>query len=320
MSVPKFYEFMLPLLKQLEDGKKHLIPEIKENVITDLNLSLEDLREFTRGGNKTKVEDRFSWAKTYLKKACLIEQPERFLIVITERGKKVLEDDPPCIDTRYLKQFPEFCEFQNLNKFKDSKNTRKGLIETSDKRQSNDTPLEEIDLTPLDELEIAYTQLQTKLKQDLLENIMKCSSTFFERLVVKLLINLGYGFSKEESGEVLSPTRDGGVDGVIKQDKLGLEQIYIQAKKWDSNNTVGSPEIQKFAGALQGKKVRKGVFITTSRFSKEAEEFVKNLDTKIILVNGDTLTDYMIQSNTGVLTDTQYKIKKIDFSYFEDEL
>ena len=319
MSVPKFYKFLLPLLNQLKDSKEHSISEIKKKLITDLNLSEEDLRERVPSGVQTLFYNRFSWAKTYLKKTCLIQQISRDLIIITERGKKVLKENPPIINISYLKQFPEFCDFQNPDKSKDLKNIEKETSKTPGNYQSNNTSSEELDITPLEELEFAYSQLQSKLKQDLLENIMKCNSTFFERLVVKLLINLGYGFS-EESGKAFATTKDGGVDGVIKQDKLGLDQIYIQAKKWDFNNTVGRPEIQKFAGALQGEKVRKGVFITTSRFSKEAKEYAKNLGIKIILIDGNSLTTYMIQSNTGVLTDNLYETKKIDFSYFADEI
>ena len=319
MSVPKFHKFFLPLLKQLKDDKEHSISEIKKNLITDLKLSPEDLRKRVPSGAQTLFYNRFYWAKTYLKKAHLIQQISRDLIVITERGKEVLKEELPLIDVSYLKQFSEFRNFQNLDKSKDLKSIKKEPVKKSDDYQPNNTSSEGLDITPLEELEFAYTKLQSKLKQDLLENIMKCSPTFFERLVVELLVNLEYGFSKEESGKAFSTTRDGGVDGVIKQDKLGLDQIYVQAKKWDFNNTVSRPEIQKFAGALQGKKVRKGVFITTSRFSKEAKEYVKNLDIKIILVDGDSLTDYMIQSNTGVLADGRYETKKIDFSYFEDE-
>ena len=310
MSVPKFHEFLLPLLKQLKDDKEHLVSELKKNLITNLKLSPEDLRKRVPSGVQTLFYNRFYWAKTYLKKAGLIRQISRDLIVITERGKKILEQAPPFIDVSYLKQFPEFCDF---------KNTKKEPTKTSSDYQSNNIPLKEPDITPLEELESAYSQLQTKLKQDLLENIMGCSPTFFEKLVVELLIGLGYGSSKEESGKAFATTKDGGVDGVIKQDKLGLEQIYIQAKRWKSNNTVSRPEIQKFAGALQGKRVQKGVFITTSQFSKEAKEYAKNLSIKIILIDGNSLTDYMIQSNTGLLPDTQYETKKIDFSYFEDE-
>ena len=317
MSVPKFHNFFLPFLKQLRDDKEYSISEIRKNLITDLELSSEDLRERVPSGTQTLFYNRFYWAKTYLKKAHLIRQISRDLIVITKRGKKVLEEAPPFIDVSYLKQFSEFRDFQNLGKSEDLKKIKK-TPKTPVNYQSNNTTSEDLDITPLEELEYAYTKLQSKLKQALLENVMKCSSTFFERLVVDLLINIGYGDSAEESGTAFSTTRDGGVDGVIKQDRLGLDQIYIQAKKWDLNSTVGRPEIQKFAGALQGKKVRKGVFITTARFSKEAKEYVKNLETKIILVDGNTLTDYMIQSNTGVLTDSVYTTKKVDFSYFED--
>lgn len=229
-------------------------------------------------------------------------------MIITDRGKKVLKENLSLIDVSYLRQFPEFCEFQNLKREK-STSAKKIDKEDLDENQSNNTPSEQ--------LESIYQTLQSNLKQDLLENIMKCEAFFFERLVVDLLINLGYGGSKKSAGQAFTTTHDGGIDGVIKEDKLGLDKIYIQAKRWDSG--VGRPEIQKFAGALQGKRAKKGVFITTSQFSKDAKEFVNNLDSKIILIDGDSLTDYMIESNTGVLVENKYEIKKIDSNYFEDE-
>ena len=223
-----------------------------------------------------------------------------------EKGKKVLEENPPFINVSYLRRFPGFREFQNLKKSK-----KIAVKETPDDSSSNDTPLEQ--------LESAYKTLQTNLKDNLLENIMKCEPFFFEKLVVNLLINLGYGGFKEDAGKAFSTTRDEGIDGVIKEDKLGLDQIYIQAKRWQFDNSVSRPEIQKFAGALQGKRAKKSIFITTSRFSSDAIEYVKNLDSKIILIDGDSLTDYMIESNTGVLVEDKYEIKKIDSNYFEDE-
>ena len=309
MPVPKYHEFFLPLLKQLADGKEHSISELKKKLIIDLKLSSEDLKERVPSGTQTVFYNRFQWAKTYFKKACLIDQPSKGSLIITERGKKVLKEELSSIDVSYLKQFPEFREFQNLKKPKNS------IKKDFDKEDVGDSQND----TPLEQLESAYKTLQANLKHDLLENIMKCEPFFFEKLVVSLLINLGYGGFKEDAGKAFSTTRDGGIDGVIKEDKLGLDQIYIQAKRWNSDNTVTRPEIQKFAGALQGKRARKGIFITTSRFSRDATEYVKNLDSKIILIDGDSLTDYMIESNTGVLVEDKYEIKKIDSNYFEDE-
>ena len=308
MPVPKFHEFFLSLLKQLEDGKEHSISDLRKKISIDFKLSSEDLKERTSSGYQTTFYNRVHWSKIYLKKACLIDQPSRGFVIITNRGKKVLEENLTSISVSYLRQFPEFCKFQNLRKPKNSI-----------KEDSDDTQDDSQNDTPLEQLESAYKTLQSNLKHELLENIMKCEPFFFEKLVVNLLINLGYGGFKEDAGKAFSTTRDEGIDGVIKEDKLGLDQIYIQAKRWNPDNTVARPEIQKFAGALQGKRAKKGVFITTSRFSRDATEYVKNLDSKIILIDGDSLTDYMIESNTGVLVEDKYEIKKIDNNYFEDE-
>lgn len=263
MPVPKFSNFFLPLLKYLEDGKEHSISDLKKELVIDLKLSPEDLRERVPSGVQTLFYNRFSWAKTYFKKARLVDEPSKGVLIITDRGKAVLAENLPSIDVSYLRQFPEFREFKNLRKPKNA------ITKDSDKEDSNDTPLEQ--------LESAYKTLQSNLKHDLLEKIQECNPFFFEKLVVNLLINLGYGGFKEDAGKAFSTTRDEGIDGVIKEDKLGLDQIYIQAKKWKPDSKVTRTEIQKFVGALEGKRAKKGIFITTSQFSKDAKEYVKNL-------------------------------------------
>lgn len=302
MDIPKYHEFMLPLLKELEDGKEKSMLEIKEVMAKSFNLSEEAQKELLPSGNQSVFENRVGWARTYLKKAGLVDSPKRSFVIITDRGREVLAENPNEITSNYLKKFNEFIEFQNVSNKKE---------EEAEEATSDQTPSEQF--------ESAYKKLKSGLKNELLDTIMGCSPFFFERLVVDLLINLGYGGSKKEAGEAFATTGDEGIDGIIKEDKLGLDLIYIQAKRWKKDSCVGRPEIQKFAGALQGKRAKKGIFITTSYYSSEAREFVKNLDSKIILIDGDSLADYMIESNTGVSTTSKYEIKKIDTDYFNED-
>ncbi|GAG73233.1 unnamed protein product, partial [marine sediment metagenome] len=249
--------------------------------------------------------NRVGWARTYLKKAGLLKYCGVGSFIITEQGLKVLREKPSKIDVKYLKRFPELLEFIKPPK-KEKKIKDKGI----------EILLEE--KTPEDLLEIGYEKLQEKLLSDLLEKIKQCSPEFFERLVVELLVGMGYGGSFEDAGKAIGKSGDEGIDGIIKEDKLGLDVIYVQAKKW-SANPVGSPEIQKFAGALLGKKAKKGVFITTSKFTEGAIAYTRNVENKIILVDGDQLTKYMVENGIGVSETASYSINKIDLDYFTEE-
>jgi len=302
LAVPKYHEFMLPMLKELKEGSSKSMQEIRDSLADHFNLSEKELKELLPSGNQSIFDNRVGWARTYLKKAGLVDSPKRSFVVITDRGREVLAENPDEITSNYLKKFDEFLEFQNLSNKKE---------EEAEEVTSEQTPSEQF--------ESAYKKLKSGLKTELLDTIMDCSPFFFERLVVDLLINLGYGGSKKEAGEAFATTGDEGIDGIIKEDKLGLDLIYIQAKRWKKDSCVGRPEIQKFAGALQGKRAKKGIFITTSYYSNEAREFVKNLDSKIILIDGDSLADYMIESNTGVSTTSKYEIKRLDTDYFNEE-
>ena len=301
LAVPKYHEFMLPMLKELKEGSSKSMQEIRDSLADHFNLSEEDQKELLPSGNQSIFDNRVGWARTYLKKAGLVDSPKRSFVVITDRGREVLAENPDEITSNYLKKFDEFLEFQNLSNKKE---------EEAEEVTSEQTPSEQF--------ESAYKKLKSGLKTELLDTIMDCSPFFFERLVVDLLINLGYGGSKKEAGEAFATTGDEGIDGIIKEDKLGLDLIYIQAKRWKKDSCVGRPEIQKFAGALQGKRAKKGIFITTSYYSNEAREFVKNLDSKIILIDGDSLSEYMIESNTGVSVESKYELKKIVSDYFSE--
>lgn len=300
MAIPDYQTIMLPLLRFAGDGEVHSKREAVELLAKQFKLSDEEIEELLPSGKQPLFDNRVAWARTYILKAGLIESAGRGQFTITERGKQVLSQNPDKINIKFLDQFPEFVEFRKVKKDKKEK-TIAVTIETN----------------PEEALETAYQELQESLASDLIQNINQCPPDFFERLVVDVLIRMGYGGSRKEAGQAIGRTGDEGIDGIIKEDKLGLDIIYMQAKRWE--NTVGRPEIQKFAGALQGQRARKGIFITTSDFSKEALNYVKNIDSKIILIDGQRLAELMIEHNVGVSSVASYEIKKIDTDYFIED-
>lgn len=306
MSIPKYHELMLPMLKLLADGNEKSISDIKVKLAEKFKLDEKELKELLPSGNQPIFDNRVGWARTYLKKALLIESSKRGIFKITQRGSSVLKDEISEINAGFLKKFDEFREFQNIEK-------------DDSLKSENNLASQDIESTPIEIFEKSYKKIQSDLKSELLEQILSCSPSFFEKLVVDLVINLGYGGSRKEAGEAFRTTGDEGIDGIIKEDKLGLDLIYLQAKRWKKSSCVGRPEIQKFAGALQGKRAKKGIFITTSYFSSEAKEFVTNLDSKIILIDGNELGSLMIESNTGISVISTYSIKRIDSDYFNED-
>ena len=300
MAIPDYQSIMLPILKFIGDGKEHSLRETIESLAQQFGLSEEERKDLLPSGRQATFDNRVGWARTYMKKASLLDYTRRGFFSITERGQEVLSQNPPEINAKFLKQFPEFVEFQKVKK-------------TDGEGQ---TPPIEPTITPEESLEAAFQELKESLASDLLQTIKLCPPDFFERLVVDVLITIGYGGSRKEAGQAMGKTGDGGIDGIIKEDKLGLDIIFIQAKRWE--NTVGRPEIQKFAGALQGQRARKGIFITTSNFSKEALSYVKSIDSKIILIDGQQLSELMIENNVGVSPVSSYEVKKIDSDYFMD--
>jgi len=298
MAIPDYQTIMLPLLKFAGDGQEHSLRETIDFLANEFSLSDEERKELLPSGSQATFDNRVGWARTYMKKAGLLESTRRGYFCITARGKNVLEQNPQKINVKFLKQFPEFVEFQKPKK--------KGEI---------DPP--PVDITPEESLEAAYQELQHGLASELLQMVKQCPPDFFEQLVVDVLIKMGYGGSRKEAGQAVGKTSDGGIDGIIKEDKLGLDIIYIQAKRWEG--TVGRPEIQKFAGALQGQRARKGIFITTSSFTKDAREYVENINTKIILIDGQRLAELMIAYNVGANTTAIYEVKKIDSDYFIED-
>lgn len=304
MAIPDYQRIMLPLLEFVADEKEHSIREAIEYISKRFELSEEEKRKLLLSGQQAIIDNRVGWARTYLMKAGLLESSRRGYLRVTTRGLDVLKEKPPEINRKYLERFQEFREFITLKQ---------------DKKEISQQEIEQYaQQTPQESLEYVYQKIQRDLAHELLNQIKKCSSKFFEKLVIDLLLKMGYGGSRKAAGEAIGQSGDEGIDGIIKEDKLGLDVIYIQAKRWDKV-PVGRPEIQKFVGALQGQKAKKGIFITTSNFSKDAVDYISRIDTKIVLIDGEQLAQLMIDNDIGVSEVTTYEIKKIDSDYFSEE-
>lgn len=302
MSIPDYQSIMLPLLRFASDEKEHSFREAIDVLAEKFALSKEERKELLPSGRQPTFDNRVGWARTYLKKAGLLQTTRRGCFQISPRGLQVIRANPKQVDVNFLNQFPEFLEF---------KNAKRQLSEDKDELEGNG------ESTPEEALEIAIKRVNQTLVSELLQVIKTCSPAFFEKLVIDLLINMGYGGTRKDAARTVGRSGDGGIDGIIKEDRLGLDVVYIQAKLWESS--VGRPEIQKFAGALQGVRARKGVFITTSIFTSEAWEYVLRIDSKIVLIDGETLAQFMIEHNVGVNPVASYEVKRIDSDYFTDE-
>jgi restriction system protein len=299
MSIPDFQSLMLPLLEVLGDGKDHSDAQISDALAQRFDLSEEDAQEMLPSGQARVFANRLAWAKAYLKKAGPLESPARGVSRINDQGKAVLSQKPEKINIAFLKQFPSM----------DWHKKPKSSIQESGSADAEDTP-EEV-------LESSHQDLRTALADELLEQVKTCSPRFFEKLVVELPAAMGYGGSLADAGQAIGKTGDGGIDGIIKEDKLGLDVVCVQAKRWE--NTVGRPVVQNFAGSMEGVRARKGVLITTSSFSKEAEEYVSHIERKIVLIGGKQLAQLMIDHDVGVATARTYTVKRIDLDYFTEE-
>ena len=304
MAVPGYQEFMFPILKFLSDEQVKSKRSIIDAMAVNFKLTEQELNETLPSQTQPTYENRIGWAITYLKKAGLLASPTRANFQITQEGKKIVDDNITNLNAKYLEKYESFLEFQKLTH---KQNNKTNEINTQD----NAAPLENI----INNYEI----LKKKVCDDLLNKILEQSSDFFEQLVVDLVVAMGYGGSKEETIKATQKTKDEGIDGVIKEDKLGLDNVYLQAKRWQKGNVVGRPEIQKFVGALAGQGARKGIFITTSTFTKEALEYKPRNDTTIILVDGQKLVEYMYEYNIGVNLEQKFEIKRLDSDYFEFE-
>lgn len=304
MAMPNYQEIMLPLLRFTEDGQEHSFRESVEHLANEFKLSNEERQALLPSATQEVFNNRVGWAKTYLIKAKLLESPRRSIFKITERGEKILKENPKLINASLLRQFEEFIDF--VKPTKDDEET-----ETLDE-------LDHSQATPEEVLDSAYQKIRKALSQDLLSRIKASHPSFFERLVVELLVKMGYGGSIKDAGRATRFTNDEGIDGIIKEDKLGLDVIYVQAKRWDSQ-PVGRPEIQSFVGALDGQRANKGIFITTSRFADNAVAYVKTITKKVILIDGEQLANYMVDYGLGVSTFALYELKRIDNDYLGEQ-
>jgi len=304
MPIPDYQSCMLPLLRFASDGADHALKEAVTVLAEEFRLTEEEKSEYLPSGQQTVIQNRVAWARTYMKKAGLLVSPRRGYLAITQRGQSVLRENPKAIDVAFLERFPEFIEFKAL---RHEKNEGSPAVAAA--------PASDIGKTPHEALESAYDRLRSELAAEILSTIKVSEPVLFEEIVVDLLVKMGYGGSRKDAGQAIGRRGDEGIDGIIKEDRLGLDIIYIQAKRWAA--TVGRPEIQKFAGALDGQRARKGIFITTSDFSREAEDYVSRIDKKIILIDGQTMARLMIDFGVGVTSVSTYELKKIDSDYFE---
>lgn len=303
MPIPDFQSLMLPILEMYGDNREHQSLSVLNDLKVKLKLTDQEINELLPSGKQYRYNNRFGWATVYLLKSGLLSRPSRGKYLITQRGLDVLKEKPERINMKYLEKFKEYLDFRDFrNETIENKNLSSELDKVS---------------TPQESLESSYQELRRQLSHDLLERVKQCPPAFFERLVVDLLLKLGYGGSRADAGQAIGKTGDGGIDGIIKEDALGLDAVHIQAKRWQG--TVGRPEIQTFSGSLDGRRSRKGVFITTSKFSADAYDYVKNIDKKIILIDGELLTQLMIDNGVGVTEESRYIVNRIDEDYFIEE-
>ena len=304
MAIPDFQSIMRPLLEHLSDGDVHGNRETNEYLAQYFQLTEDELAKMLPSGFARLFDNRIGWAKTHLKGAGLIELPGRAKYRITQRGLDSLVKAQGAINQAYLRQFDEYKNFQSGSK-----------TEQNGSNIDTDTSITDA-LTPSEHIEFGYQKIRQELEDDLISKIKAASPAFFEKLVVELLVTMGYGGSRKDAGETLGKSGDGGIDGVIKEDRLGLDVIYLQAKRWEG--MVGRPEIQKFAGALQGQRAKKGIFLTTSNFSNEAIQYASFIDTRIVLIDGEQLAGLMIDTGVGVTKVATYEVKRLDSDYFDE--
>lgn len=306
MAIPGFQNFFLPVLSAFADGKDLRAQELRASVAAQMQLSPAELQERLAGGTLT-FNSRVGWAKTYLDKAGLIRTVQKGTYALTPAGKALLEEAPASIDQKFLRRYDSFREFM-LGGSEANEPETAALTPTT-------TPVDT--RTPNEQLEDGYRQLRKQTEQDLLQRVLSSSPRFFEELVVELLVRMGYGGSRDDAGKALGRSGDGGIDGVIKEDPLGLDAVYLQAKRWQNN--VGRPEIQGFVGSLEGERARKGVFITTAGFTKEARDYAARIDKRVVLIDGPQLASLMFEHGIGVTPVSVYEVKRLDGDYFDEE-
>lgn len=296
MPIPDLFSITLPLLRELSDGQEHSLNSLIDTLAVECQLTEEEKNEMLPSGNQQRFRNRVGWARAELVMGGLVEITGWGKVRITERGKSILQSPPQRIDRKFLRQFPEYTAKFNKQETKQPEKE------------------EETDQTPLESIEASYQSIRRELARELIERIKSCSPRFFEQLVVDLLVAMGYGGSRSDAGQAVGQSGDGGIDGIIKEDKLGLDAVYIQAKRWESS--VGRPVVQAFAGSLEGRRARKGVLITTSSFTQDAKQYVQIIEKRIVLIDGEELAQLMIDYGVGVTEVASYIIKKMDIDYF----
>ena len=304
MAIPDFQTLMRPLLELHGDGKEHLNRDLVNTLADQFSLSEEERREMLPSGRAKMFDNRVGWAKTYISTAGLIEAPRRAVSIITEKGKQALIDHPRAINLRVL---------ANLNGTKSAREKKRVVDLGMEPPRGVDVESHE---TPEESFENAYLKLRSDVEREIIAKILANPPEFLERVIIDLVVKMGYGGNRKDAGEAIGRSGDEGIDGIIKEDPLGLDIIYLQAKRYEG--TVGRPDVQKFAGALQGQRAKKGIFITTSTYSKEAKDFASKIDTKIILIDGPMLAKLMFDHGVGVSVNTVYEVKKIDTDYFDE--
>ena len=302
MTIPDFQTIMLPFLKFAGDGQEYAKHEVVDKLAQDFKLSESELKELLPSGKQELFDNRVGWTRTYLKKAGLIDTARRGYFRITERGKEVLKQNPSKIDVKFLNQYPEFKEFHTY------KNNKSEIISSK----------EDEERTPQERLYNAYEQINEEIARDILQQLKTVSPKSFEHIVVDLMVAMGYGGNFNDAVKSLGKVGDEGVDGVINQDSLGINQVYLQAKRY-TDKSVGHPEIRDFIGALDFKHAACGIFITTSDFTQDVKDHVDRSTKKIILISGNKLANLMIAHNVGVTVEETVAIKKIDLDYFIEE-
>ena len=306
--IPDFQRLMLPILQVVRDGKEHRVRDMVEEISRQFKLTAEETKQMLPSGSDFVMHNRIRWARFHMSKAGLIESVERGKHRITPQGLDFLRKNPSEISVPILKSFPEYEKFYSASH---QRSTRTLILE--DTATLNASAVEKD--TPEEMIESPYQALRKELASEFLKRVLDCSPSFFENLVLDLLVSMGYGGSKTDA-QAVGRSGDGSIDGIIKEDRLGLDVVYVQAKRWKS--TVGRPEIQAFAGSLEGNRARKGVFITTSQFSAEAREYVNRIGMKIVLIDGDQLAELSIDYGIGVEDVTRYTLKRLDQDYFEE--
>jgi restriction system protein len=301
MPVPGFQEMTLPLLRVCANGEEWSMAAVRGPIAEHFGLTEEDRKELLPSGTQPRFNNRVAWAKVYLERAGLLQKTRRGHFKISPAGEGVLQNPPTVIDIAFLSQFDGFDDFRSRSP------------EQPDAAVTVPAGAE----TPEEQLQSAHQRLCDELADRLLDQIGEMSPEFFEKLVLDLMLAMGYGGSREESGSLTQSGADEGIDGIINEDQLGLDTIYLQAKRWQ--NTVGRPEIHKFVGALHGRRARKGVFLTTSTFSRDAIEYASQIDTKVVLIDGRQLAQLMIKHDVGCSPSQTFVVKKMDSDYFTDE-